>query len=102
MRRPCWHFLQAGHCLTSSIRTPFPRTGAPPLSALHPRPRIPGPEHLRKVVHAIEVLRLVARLPREQADVDQGEHHASQVLGARDPPVPEDSEGEQAELIARE
>src|SRR5713101_9199240 len=88
MRRPCWHFLQAGHCLTSS--------------ALHPGPRIAGPEHLVKLVYPLEVLQLVARLAREQTHVDQREHDASQVLGGGNAPVPEDGRREQPELLPRE
>src|SRR2546426_247632 len=50
------------------IRRPlFPRP-------LHPRPAVPGPEHFREIVHALEVLALVARLARQQPHVDQGEH----------------------------
>src|SRR2546430_4742873 len=73
MRRPCWHFLQAGHSLTSSMQHP-PSPDPTPLSALHAGPRIVGPEHLREIVHPIEVRRLVGRLAREQAHIDQREH----------------------------
>src|SRR6266480_431787 len=44
MRRPCWHFLQAGHSLTSSMQHP-PSPDPTPLSALHAGPRIVGPAH---------------------------------------------------------
>src|SRR6266850_5204673 len=101
MRRPCWHFLQAGHSLTSSMRHP-PSPDPTPLSALHPGPRIAGPEHLREIVDPLEVLQLVGRLAREQAHVDQREHHPSQVLGGGDAPVPEDGGREQPELLPRE
>src|SRR5881397_560341 len=101
MRRPCWHFLQAGHSLTSSMQHP-PSPDPTPLSALHPGPRIVGPEHLREIVHPLEVRRLVGRLAREQAHIDQREHDPSQVLGAGDAPVPEDSQREQSELLPRE
>src|SRR2546428_9789685 len=101
MRRPCWHFLQAGHSFTSSMRHP-PSPDPPLLSALHPRPAIAGPEHLREVVHAIEVFRLVARLPGEQPDVDQREHDAPQIRRGGDAPVCEHRRGEQPELFERE
>src|SRR2546422_2812297 len=78
MRRPCWHFLQAGHSL-ASMRHPSLGPTSPPL---HSGPAVPGPEHLREVVHALEVLRLVGRLAGEEPDVDQQEHDAPQVLGA--------------------
>src|SRR5213076_56492 len=67
-----------------------------------PGPRIFGPEHVRKLVDPLEVLRLVGRLAREQAYVDQREHDPSQVLGAGDAPMPEDGRREQPELLARE
>src|SRR6266567_670848 len=54
MRRPCWHFLQAGHSLTSSMQHP-PSPDPTPLSALHAGPRIVGPEHLRELVHPREI-----------------------------------------------
>src|SRR2546427_12931496 len=73
-----------------------------PLSALHPGPRIAGPEHLREIVDPLEVLQLVGRLAREQAHVDQREHDSSQVVGGGDAPVPEDSRREQSELLPRE
>src|SRR5438034_5435753 len=73
-----------------------------PLSALHAGPRIAGPEHLRKIVDPLEVLRLVGRLAREQAYVDQREHDPSQVFGAGDAPMPENGRREQPELLARE
>src|SRR3989449_54854 len=101
MRRPCWHFLQAGQSLTSSMRHP-PSPDPTPLSALHAGPWIAGPEHLRKIVDPLEVLQLVGRLAREQAHVDQHEHHPSQVLGRGDAPVPEDGRREQPELLPRE
>src|SRR2546422_4511524 len=101
MRRPCWHFLQAGQSLTSSMRHP-PSPDPTPLSALHAGPWIAGPEHLRKIVDPLEVLQLVGRLAREQAHVDQREHHPSQVLGRGDAPVPEDGRREQPELLPRE
>src|SRR6266850_2350234 len=68
MRRPCWHFLQAGHSLTSSMRHP-PSPDPTPLSALHPGPRIAGPELLREIVDPLEVLQLVGRLARQQAEL---------------------------------
>src|SRR5881397_1312766 len=98
MRRPCWHFLQAGHSL-ASMRHPSLDPTSPPL---HSGPAVPGPEHLREVVHALEVLRLVGRLAGEEPDVDQQEHDAPQVLGAADIPVSEQGGGEQPELIQRE
>src|SRR2546427_6421915 len=101
MRRPCWHFLQAGHSLTSSMQHP-PSPDPTPLSALHAGPRIAGPEHLREIVNPLEVLRLVGRLAGEQAHVDQREHDPSQVLGAGDAPVPKDGRREQPELLPRE
>src|SRR5213080_1363278 len=101
MRRPCWHFLQAGHSLTSSMQHP-PSPDPPPLSALHAGPRIVGPEHLREIVHALEIRRLVGRLAREQAHIDQREHDPSQVLGAGDAPVPEHRRRQQPELLPRE
>src|SRR5213080_3309826 len=73
-----------------------------PLSVLQPGPRIIGPEHLRKIVDPLEVRRLVGRLAREQAYVDQREYDPSQVLGAGDAPMPEDARREQPELLARE
>src|SRR3989442_6414092 len=82
MRRPCWHFLQAGHSLTSSMQHP-PSPDPTPLSALHAGPRIVGPEHLREIVHPIEVRRLVGRLAREQAHIDRvndrSEEHTSEL-----------------------
>src|SRR5439155_1282111 len=101
MRRPCWHFLQAGHSLTSSMQHP-PSPDPTPLSALHAGPRIVGPEHLREIVHPLEVRRLVGRLAREQAHIDQREHDPSQVLGAGDAPVPEHRRRQQPELLPRE
>src|SRR6058998_476522 len=101
MRRPCWHFLQAGHSLTSSMQHP-PSPDPTPLSALHPGPRIVGPEHLREIVHPLEVRRLVGRLAREQPHIDQREHDPSQVLGAGDAPVPEHRRRQQPELLPRE
>src|SRR2546426_538272 len=98
MRRPCWHFLQAGHSL-ASMRHPSLGPTSPPL---HSGPAVPGPEHLREVVDALEVLRLVGRLAGEEPDVDQQEHDAPQVLGAADVPVSEHGGGEQPELIQRE
>src|SRR3989449_9136194 len=73
-----------------------------PLSALHPGPRIAGPEPLREIVAPLEVLQLVGRLAREQAHVDQREHDSSQVVGGGDAPVPEDSRREESELLPRE
>src|SRR2546426_6568786 len=101
MRRPCWHFLQAGHSLTSSMQHP-PSPDPTPLSALHAGPRIVGPEHLREIVHPLEIRRLVGRLAREQAHIDQREHDPSQVLGAGDAPVPEHRRRQQPELLPRE
>src|SRR2546427_9595669 len=101
MRRPCWHFLQAGHSFTSSMRHP-PSPDPPLLPALHAGPAVAGPEHLREIVDSIEVFRLVARLPGEQPDVDQREHHASQIRGARDTPVTEHGRREEPELLERE
>src|SRR6266550_3814908 len=100
MRRPCWHFLQAGHSLTSSMQHP-PSPDPTPLSALHAGPRIVGPEHLREIVHPLEIRRLVRRLAREQAHIDQREHDPSQVLGAGDAPVPEHRRRQQPELLPR-
>src|SRR3989440_3309048 len=101
MRRPCWHFLQAGYSLTSSMQPP-PSPDPTPLSALHAGPGIVGPEHLREIVHPLEVRRLVGRLAREQAHIDQREHDPSQVLGAGDAPVPEHRRRQQPELLPRE
>src|SRR2546430_9813090 len=85
MSRPCWHFLQAGHSLTSVlIRHPLPPIRRP-LAAFQAGPAVPGAEHFREVVHPIEVFDLVARLSRQQADVDQGEDDVAEVLGAGDP-----------------
>src|SRR2546425_4954120 len=67
MRRPCWHFLQAGHSFTSSMRHP-PSPDPPLLPALHAGPAVAGPEHLREIVDSIEVFRLVARLPGERSE----------------------------------
>src|SRR2546425_1353731 len=93
MRRPCWHFLQAGHSLTSSMQHP-PSPDPTPLAALHAGPRIVGPEHLREIVHPLEVRRLVGRLAGEQAHIDQREHDPSQVLGAGDAPRSEEHTSE--------
>src|SRR2546426_241047 len=102
MSRPCWHFLQAGHSLTSVLmRHPLPPIRRP-LSALQARPAVPGAEHFREVVHPIEVFDLVARLSRQQADVDQGEDDVAEVLGAGDPPVAQHCGREQPELVERE
>src|SRR5207249_2713373 len=79
-----------------------PSPDATPLSALHPGPRVAGPELLREIVHPLEVLQFVGRLAREQAHIDQREHHPSQVLGGGDAPVPEDGRREQPELLPRE
>src|SRR3989441_503023 len=98
MRRPCWHFLQAGHSL-ASMRHPSLGPTSPPL---HSGPAVPSPEHLREVVDALEVLRLVGRLAGEEPDVDQQEHDAPQVLGAPDVPVGEHGGREQPELLQRE
>src|SRR5207245_8361880 len=101
MRRPCWHFLQAGHSFTSSMRHPLHPIQRP-LSALHAGPGLPGPEHLPEVVDAIEVLRPVTRLPRQEADLDQHEDDSPEILRLRDAPVLEDRRREQAELLLRE
>src|SRR2546425_899342 len=102
MSRPCWHFLQAGHSLTSVLmRHPLPPIRRP-LSALQAGPAVPGAEHFREVVHPIEVFDLVARLSRQQADVDQGEDDVAEVLGAGDPPVAQHCGREQPELVERE
>src|SRR2546430_2546240 len=102
MSRPCWHFLQAGHSLTSVLmRHPLPPIRRP-LSALQAGPAVPGAEHFREVVHPIEVFDLVARLSRQQADVDQGEDDVAEVLGAGDPPVAQHGGREQPELVERE
>src|SRR6266704_269552 len=79
-----------------------PPAPPPPLPALHPGPAVAGPEHVREVVHVIEVLGLVARLAREQPDVDEREHDAPEVLGAQDAPVPQHRRREQPELLERE
>src|SRR6266516_723053 len=111
MRRPCWHFLQAGDSFTSIRHSPFPRSGvppatpappAPPLPPLQPGPAVAGPEHLREVVDLVEVLELVARLAGEQAHVDQREHDAPEVRRGGDPPVREHRRREQPELLERE
>src|SRR2546428_11837337 len=73
-----------------------------PLFPLHPGPAVPGPEHFREIVHALEVLPLVARLAREQPDVDQGEYDVPEVVGAGDPPMVEHGGREQPELLQRE
>src|SRR2546425_10643869 len=70
--------------------------------SLHAGPAVAGPEHLREIVDSIEVFRLVARLPGEQPDVDQREHHASQIRGARDTPVTEHGRREEPELRSEE
>src|SRR5213594_866393 len=78
------------------IRRPlFPRP-------LHPRPAVPGPEHFREIVHALEVLALVARLARQQPHVDQGEHDVPEVVGAGDSPVVQHGGRQQPELLERE
>src|SRR5213593_780772 len=109
MRKPCWHFLQAGHSLTSirhplhPVRRTAPRP--PPdarLPPLQPRPPVADPEHLREVVNVVEVLELIARLAGEQPDVDQREHDAPEVRRGRDPPVPQHRRREQPELLERE
>src|SRR6266550_511431 len=99
MRKPCWHFLQAGQSMLASMRHP-PSPG--PARLREPGPAIPGPEHLREVVHGVEVLDPVALLPGEEADVDQHEHDAAEILRVGDSPVGEDRRGEQAELLQRE
>src|SRR2546422_7814122 len=73
-----------------------------PPSAPHPGPRIAGPEPLREIVAPVEVLQLGGRLAREQAHIDQFNHHPPEVLGGGDAPVPEDSQREQSELLPRE
>src|SRR5437667_408342 len=98
MRRPCWQFLQAGHSLTSSMRHPLHPIHRL-LSALDTGPGVAGPEHLREIVDAIEVLLLVACLARQQTDLDQREDNPSEVLRARDAPVREDGRRQEAELL---
>src|SRR5712691_8647167 len=73
----------------------------PPLQA---GPAVAGParEHLREIVHAVEILELVRGCARQQPDVDQQEDDAAQILGGRDPPVLQHRRGEQAELLERE
>src|SRR6266702_8169872 len=100
MRRPCWHFLQAGHSKLASTRHPPSPDDQRRLR--EPGPAVPGPEHLREVVHGVEVLDAVALLPREEADVDQHAHDADEVLGAGDAPVGEDGRRQQAELLERQ
>src|SRR6266516_3344981 len=68
----------------------------------HAGPSVPGPESLRKIVHPIEILDPVALLPGEEADVDEHEDDAAEVLRGGDAPVGEDGRREQAELVERE
>src|SRR6266571_3017750 len=77
-----------------------PPAPPPPLPALYPGPAVAGPEHVREVVHVIEVLGLVARLAREQPDLDEREHDAAEVLGAQDAPVPQHRRRDQHEQVA--
>src|SRR5205823_11404979 len=74
----------------------------PPLPPLHPGPAVAGAEQLGEIVHPLEVRGLVARLAGQQADIDQREDDAAQVVGAGDTPVREDGRREQAELVERE
>src|SRR3989475_5336585 len=83
------------------MRHPLPPIQRP-LAALQAGPAVPDPEHFREIVHPIEILELVARLPREQPHVDQGEHDAPEILGAGDPPEAEHGRRQQAELVERE
>src|SRR3989442_4417902 len=62
----------------------------------------PAREHLREIVHAVEILELVRGCARQQPYVDQQEDDAAQILGGRDPPVLQHRRGEQAELLERE
>src|SRR5436305_9848214 len=102
MRRPCWRFRQAGHSPASVLmRHPLPPIQRP-LAALQAGPAVPDPEHFREIVHPIEILELVARLPREQPHVDQGKHDAPKILRAGDPPETEHGRRQQAELVERE
>src|SRR6059058_2432113 len=83
------------------MRHPLPPIQRP-LAALQAGPAVPDPEHFREIVHPIEILELVARLPREQPHVDQGKHDAPKILRAGDPPETEHGRRQQAELVERE
>src|SRR5260370_9993185 len=89
-RRPCG--------TPSTDPTPTPT----PLAARHAGPAVARAEHLRELVHPLEVLALVARLACQEADVNEREHDAPQVLGARDAPGRQDGRREQPELLERE
>ena len=78
---------------------PDPRPGQAPPHAL---PVVDIAERVGEVVHPVEILLLVARLGDQQADLDQGEDDAAEVLGPRDAPVRQHVRREQPELLARE
>src|SRR5258708_10181209 len=90
------------------MRPPLPVVRAPVipcarlLRAVEPGPAISGSERLRKVIHRIEVLDFVGLLLRQQADFDQQEHDAPQVVRGADAPEVEHRAGEQSELLQRE
>src|SRR6266576_4281331 len=90
--------MQSGQ-RNSSMRHPFPQLL---LRAVEPGPAISGSEHLRKVIHPIEVGDFIGLLLRQQADLDQEKHDPSQVGRGADAPVVEHGAGEQDELLQRE
>src|SRR5436190_7150907 len=79
-----------------------PRPGRSGSGAPHAGPAVPRPERFREIVHLIEVLDPVAVLPGEEADVDEHEDDAAEVLRRGDTPVGEHGRREQAELLERE
>src|SRR5438093_48467 len=83
---------------------PALRAPAHPPLPLAPRPpaAAPAPQRFREIVQPIDILELVARLPREQPHVDQGKHDAPKILRAGDPPETEHGRRQQAELVERE
>src|SRR3989454_1007213 len=79
-----------------------PRPGRSGSGAPHAGPAVAGPERFREIVHLIEVLDPVAVLAGEEADVDEHEDDAAEVLRRGDAPVGEHGRSEQAELLQRE
>src|SRR5256884_5360419 len=84
------------------IRRPPRSTLFPYTTLFRSGPAVAGAEHFGELIHPLEVLELVARLARQQSDIDQREDDAAEVFGAGDTPVREDGRREQAELVERE
>src|SRR3954469_4880209 len=99
MRLPFEHFRHDGHSIRSML---------PPLAigfrsgAAHSRPGVHLAEGVGEIVYRLEVGFGIARLGHQQADIHQGEHDSSEVLGPADAPVRQHVGGEEPELLPGE